>query len=327
MNNLEAMQQILQTIEEYKKIVIVRHTRPDGDCVGSTLALKDILKKTYPDKEVKVISNDFAPYLYFLGNEDEQEHADYYKDALGIALDVSVKERISNNYIENCEKIIKIDHHRITEPFGDICWIEENISSVCEMITKLYYNFKEKLILSAKAAECLYTGMVTDTGRFKFSSCNSETFRMAGLLLDFNLNVEAIYANLYLKEFVTYKLQSEVYRKAKITKDGVVYIYISKKLQKKYHLTENDASAMISTIESIKGSIVWIAFIDNNDKSIRVRFRSRFMNIVDIAEKYHGGGHDKAAGAVIHSKREMLSIINDANEAIKKYKENNKGWL
>jgi phosphoesterase RecJ-like protein len=98
-------------------------------------------------------------------------------------------------------------------------------------------------------------------------------------------------------------------------------------MQEKFNLTNEQASASVSFMDSIRGSIIWIAFIDNPDGSIRVRLRSRFVPVNPLAEKYHGGGHECACGATVYSKEEMASFIADADALIKEYKENNEGWL
>ena len=327
MNNNVIKQEIFNKIKEYKKIIIVRHTRPDGDCVGSTIGFREILKASFKDKVVKVIADDFADYLAFVGKEDEPEEEDYYKDSLVITLDTSISSRVSNKYFKSAKELIKIDHHIETEPYGDINWVEDERSSLAEMIVDFYLTFKSELVLPKEAAVALYVGMVTDSGRFKFESVKGETLRLAGVLLDSGINTEKIFAELYLKDKSLLLLQGEVLKKFKITKNGVAYIYIDKKLQEKYGLSMTDASSMISVIENIRGSIIWIAFIDNPDSSIRVRLRSRFVTVNEIAEKYHGGGHNRASGATVYSISEMKQLLRDADKHIKKYKENNNDWL
>ena len=98
-------------------------------------------------------------------------------------------------------------------------------------------------------------------------------------------------------------------------------------MQEKFSLSREDASNVISFLDSIRGSIIWLAFIENDDGTIRVRLRSRFVTVNELASKYHGGGHDCASGATIYSKKEMNSIISDADMLIKDYKSTHEGWL
>ena len=98
-------------------------------------------------------------------------------------------------------------------------------------------------------------------------------------------------------------------------------------MQEKFHLTREEASESVSALANIKGCLIWIAFIDNADESIRVRLRSRFVTVNKLAEKYHGGGHACAAGATAYSRAEMRALIREADALLGDYKANNEGWL
>ena len=112
-----------------------------------------------------------------------------------------------------------------------------------------------------------------------------------------------------------------------MTENGVAYIYVDREMQERFGLTQEEASAVVSHLENIRGSLIWIAFIDNNEGSIRVRLRSRFVTVNELASKYHGGGHDCASGATCYSKEEMASLIADADALHEQYKRENEGWL
>ncbi len=324
--NLEQMKAVLDKIKQYDKIVIFRHKRPDGDAVGSTMGLRDVLRATYPEKDIRLINSDYADYVAFLGDEDASQPDDYLSDALGIVIDTATTDRISNPQYAMCRELIKIDHHIPIQPYGDVMWVEEHRSSACEMIAAFCEAFRDELVLTPKAAAEIYTGMVTDSGRFRFRSVSGDTMRLAGMLLDVGIDTDTLYANLYLKDFNEYKFQSTVYKQMKITKNGVAYLFVDRAMQKKFHLTSEQAGAAISYMDSIKGSLIWIAFIEN-DKEIRVRLRSRFVTINPLAEQYDGGGHACASGATVHSKKEMLRLIADADRLLGEYKTTNEGWL
>ena len=327
MNNKEIMLQILNKIKEYNKIIIFRHKRPDGDAVGSTKGLQEILKLTYPEKEILLINTDYCDYMAFLGNEDEPIDASLYADALGIVIDTGNTERISNQQYSLCRELIKIDHHIDRSPYGDISWVEEERSSACEMVAHFYNTFKDELKINKEAATYIYTGMVTDSGRFRYSSVSGDTMRLAGMLLDVGINTDNLYSNLYLKEFNSLKFQAYVYKKMNITENGVIFLHVTKKIKKKFNLTNEEASTAVSFMDSIKGSPIWIAFIDSGDKTTRVRLRSRFVTISDIAEKYHGGGHACAAGATVYNKKELKSLIADCDVKLREFKESGAEWL
>ena len=321
------MTTVLEKIKQYNRIIIFRHKRPDGDAVGSTKGLREILRLTYPEKEVYLCNCDYSDYVSFLGDEDGEIADELYVDALGIVIDTGNASRISNPKYALCKELIKIDHHIPIETYGDYQWVEEHRSSACEMIAHFYDTFKDELKINKEAATYIYTGMVTDSGRFRFRSVSGDTMRLAGMLLDIGIDVDNLYANLYMKDFHTLKFQSYVYKKMKITENGVAYIYVDRAMQKKFGLSFEEACASVSYMDSIKNSLIWLAFIEDKDSSIRVRLRSRFVTVNPIAEKYHGGGHDCASGASVSSRKEMKALIADADARLGEYKANNEGWL
>ena len=325
--NVEKMRVVLDKIKEYDKIIIFRHKRPDGDAVGSTKGLREILRLTFPEKEISLINNDYSDYVGFLGGEDGQMPDEYYADALGIVIDTATLDRISNPKFALCKELVKIDHHIEKEPYGDCSYVEEERSSACEIIAAFYDAFKDELKINKDAATYIYAGMVTDSGRFRFRSVSGDTLRLAGMLLDLGVETDTLYANLYMRDFHTLKFQSYVYNKMKITENGVAHLYVDRAMQKKFGLTSEEASASVSYMESIRNSLIWIAFIENKDGSIRVRLRSRFVTVNEIAENYHGGGHACASGATVYSKKEMKALIKDCDARLKEFKENNEGWL
>ena len=325
--NREVINSILNKIKEYNRIIIFRHKRPDGDAVGSTKGLAAMLRLTYPEKEILLQNSDFASYLSFLGKEDEPIEDELYKYALGIVIDTATSDRISNKKFSLCKELVKIDHHIPVESYAGLEWVEEERSSACEMIAKFYDVLRDELKIDSEAATYIYAGMVTDSGRFRFRSVSGETMRLAGVMLDVGIDTDVLYAHLYLKEFDTFKFEAHVHKKMKMTESGVVYLYIDSAMKKKFGISDEEASASVSLMDSILGSLIWIAFIENADGTIRVRLRSRFVNINTIAEKYHGGGHAQASGATVYSKKEMRALINDAEALLRDYKANNEGWL
>ena len=327
--NQTVKQQILDKIKEYDKIFLFRHVRNDGDCVGSTKGLKRILELTFPEKKIYLIDDDHAEYLEFLGPEDEPVDDSEYTDALGIVIDTASEKRISNKKYTLCKELIKIDHHIPLENYGDIMWVEENRSSACEMIADFYATFSDELKIDKAAATYIYTGMVTDSGRFKYEGVNGETLRCAATLLDQGIDTETLYAHLYLESFGYLKFKAEIYRRMQITENGVAYIFIDKAMQNEFNLTLEQASACVGTLDSIRDCLSWMAFIENGDaeNSIRVRLRSRFVAINPIAEKYNGGGHAMASGATVYSWEEAEQLLRDADAHVKEYKETHEGWL
>lgn len=325
--NEDIKKKILEKIESYNTIIVSRHIRPDGDAIGSTKGLVKLLRDTYPDKKIYLVNEDFSDYLSFLGGEDTVED-DVYDGALQIVIDTGTKDRISNRNFKKAKEIIKIDHHIEADPYGDINWVEDFRSAACEMIADFYVTFKDKLKMSPEAATYIYLGMVTDSGRFRFEGVTGETMRLAAALLDCGVDTEKMFAHLYVDEFETLKLKSFVYDNIKITQNGVAYIYMSEAVQNQFNLTLEEASNVVSEMSNIRGSLIWVAFIYNKAKNhIRVRLRSRFLGINDLAKEYHGGGHNMAAGATVYSEEEMQALIEDADKLLGEYKKTNEGWL
>ncbi|HHX78187.1 MAG TPA: bifunctional oligoribonuclease/PAP phosphatase NrnA [Acholeplasmataceae bacterium] len=323
MDNLDIKKQILNKIKEYDSIIIVRHQRPDGDCIGSALGLKAILRDTFPKKRIYSISEDWSDYLSFLGSDDSEVSLDVYKKSLIIALDTATKNRISNKSYVFGKEIIKIDHHINVEPYGDINYVREDMPATASMILDFYDSFRDELKMNYKAALCLFTGVVTDTGRFKYSSVNSNTMRLAGEMIDYGIDIEKIYAKLYLRDESSYKLKGYIFNKFKSTENGVAYIYFSQRIQKRFGVSSSEAAALVNSLDSIKGKLIWIIFVEQEDKTIRVRLRSRFARVVEIAQNYNGGGHAQASGATVNNKKEMKELLKEADQILKEFKEKN----
>ena len=327
--NFEIKQTILNKIKEYSTIFLFRHVRNDGDCVGATKGLKSIITATWPEKNVYIIDADTAKYLEFMGPEDAEMPEESYASALGIVLDTASEARISNRKYTLCKELIKIDHHIPLEQYGQLQWVEEERSSCCEMIVDFYRSFKDQLVLNSEGATHLYTGMVTDSGRFKYDGVTGETLRCAAELLDVGVDTQTLFARLYLEAFEYLKFKSAIYERMQITPNGVAWIFVDKAMQQEFNLNLEQSSAIIGNLDSIRGCISWLAFIETGDEqnAIRVRLRSRFVHINGIAENYHGGGHACASGATVYSIEEMNRLLRDTDALVKEYKETHEGWL
>ena len=327
--SFEKKKAILEKIRQYDRIMIFRHVRNDGDCVGASKGLKAIIRLTWPEKEVYVIDEQTSEYLAFLGPEDEPVADELYKDALGIVVDTASEARISNPKYVLCKELIKIDHHIPLEDYGNLSWVEEDASSCCQMIVEFYNTFKDELKIDSQAATYLFTGMVTDSGRFKYSEVNGDTLRMAATLLDVGVDTDKLFARLYLEAFEYLKFKAHIYQRMQITENGVAYIYIDRAMQEEFGLSLEQASACVGNLDGIRGCICWIAFIENGDDagSIRVRLRSRFVHINSVAEQFRGGGHACASGATVYSQEEVQALLKEADRVVKEYKETHEEWL
>lgn len=319
MNNQETREAIRQKIKSYSRIILSRHIRPDGDAVGSTMGLAAVLRARYPEKEIYVVNDDTADYTAFMGTEDAQPDDAAYADALLIALDTGTFDRLSNTKAGLAKEIIKIDHHIDDKPYGDLSLVEDFRSSACELVVDFCLSFAEDFPLTAEAAACFYVGMVTDSGRFRYSETTGDTLRLAGALLDFGIDTERLFAHLYLDPYEEFRSRSALLRKIRRSPAGVLSLTIPRSLRKKLGLTMEQASAAVSLMDSVKGSPVWIAFIEADDGTIRVRLRSRFIGVQELATRYHGGGHLCASGATVYSKKEAGALLREADALLSHY--------
>ena len=325
----ENMRKILDRIKEYDSIMLLRHVRMDGDCTGATKGMKALLQASFPEKKIYLIDGQSSEFLSFLGSDGEEVADEVYKDSLAIVLDTGTQKRISNPKYTLCREVIKIDHHIPLEHYGVLEWVEEERSSCCEMVVDFYNTFRDVLKINSEAATHLYTGMVTDSGRFKYSGVTGDTLRCAAVLLDVGVDTDLLFARLYLEAYEYLKFKAHIYERMQITENGVAYIYIDQAMQKEFNLSLEQASACIGNLDSIRGCISWIAFIESGDEAgtIRVRLRSRFVHINSIAEKYRGGGHACASGATVYNREEVDALLADTDALVKEYKETHEGWL
>ena len=314
--------QILEKIKEYNRIIIHRHVRPDGDCIGTQHALKKAIMLNFPEKEVYAVGDIIPDYLEEYGVIDEVTE-DMYNGSLVIVVDTANEERICNENYKLGDYIIKIDHHDDSSDYGNINYVDPKTPACGAILTRLLRSLNFKF--NQEIATYLYVAITTDTGRFRFRGVNEEVMANAGYLISQGVEIDKLYTKLYTKDKESFKLQGYVYENFKTTESGVAYIYFSQKLMKEYNVTKDDAANLVNSLDSIKGSLIWVAFIEQDDEvEIRVRLRSRFVAINDVARNYRGGGHLQAAGATLYSKDEIDSILKELDLLHKEFKENNK---
>ncbi len=318
--NKEKMKEVFDQIKASEKIIISRHIRPDGDAIGSSMGLCLILRESFPSKKIYLMNEDYSDTFSFLGNEDTPQTQSFYEDSLMIVTDTATQDRISNKNIGKAKRTIKIDHHFEVQTYGDISWVQSECSSTCEMIATFQEEFKSELHLTKQAAQCLYTGIITDNGNFKYKGTDGDTLRTAAKLADTGISLQFIHSHIDLQEPQTIKFQSYVLNHMKLTENGVAYVYISQKTQSRYNLNREQASDSVQYISNIKGIYIWVAFIENKDATIRARVRSREINIIDLSSRYGGGGHANACGATCHNKKEVKAFVSEADEIVKNYK-------
>ena len=305
---------ILEKIKEYDDILIFGHIRPDGDCLGSQFGLYDIIKTTWPKKHAHVVGQS-SDYVAFLGQpESVPEYV--YKNALGIVVDTGSPDRISDPRYKLCRELIKIDHHHPVGSYGDFVWVEVYWPSAAQMIGYFYKMFDNELKISPKGAEAIYTGIVTDTGGFRYRGVDNLTHNIAGLMLSKGADVEIINQSLSLVDENIVDLKGYVLSNMVKCDFGFLYFVITSEILETYNVSYEAAASMVGEMAGIKGYPVW-ALILEYPSEYRVRLRSMGTgpSIHKIAEEFGGGGHDNAAGFSIPN---LESGIRDLKYAVKR---------
>lgn len=311
------MQKILNKIKEYETIIIHGHKRPDGDCYGSQFGLKNIIENSFPDKKVYVVGQTSA-FVDFIGKTDEITD-ETYQGALSIVVDTAVEDRISDSRYSLGKEIIKIDHHIPVDDYGDIRWVDTNFPSCAQMIAYFYYKNKKELKLSLDGAIAMYTGIVTDTGRFRFRGVSKLTHQMAGMLLEKGVDVEYIDSKLSRESLEMIGLKGYVYSNFVTTK-GFIYLKMTRDIIEKFEVTDEQAASVVGLLGGIEGFPVWALFIEYPNE-VRIRLRSNGPTINELANRFGGGGHAKASGARLESWEQLPEFIADVEAVVKAYNE------
>lgn len=304
-------EEILQAIQEYNTIIIHRHFNPDGDAMGSQIGLKNIIKDNYPKKQVYIVGDDPKRFSFMDGAVMDEIDDSVYEGALAIILDCGASTLISDERWKNAAKTARIDHHIFGEKIADIEVINTSYESCCGEITELA--LEGGLQLSPASAKALYTGMVTDSGRFRYDSTTSQTFRLASALLAQEFDLNGLYAQLYADDFSHVRLRAQFILKIQFTDDGVAYIYTTKEELPTYGVdTFTISRGMVATMSDLKGVDIWANFTET-ENGVLVEIRSNKYNVQPIAVKYGGGGHAKACGATVADKATAMVLLEDLN--------------
>lgn len=308
---------ILQKIKEYQTIIIHRHVRPDPDAYGSQGGLANILRTTFPAKQIYVVG-DNEPTLSYLNTMDEIED-EVYTGALVIVCDTANQERISDTRYSKGDYLVKIDHHPNEDQYGDLLWVDTSASSTSEMIYEWYLSGKDHgLKLTEQGARLLFAGIVGDTGRFLYPSTTEKTFQYVGELIQFPFSRTELYDKMYETPINLIKLQGYILENLEVLDSGIAKVVIKKEMLEKYQARPSEASLLISSLGNIQGLLAWVFFIEEEDQ-IRVRLRSKGPVINEVAKKFNGGGHPRAAGASIYTWNDVERVMEEVRSACQDY--------
>ncbi|MDD5130107.1 MAG: bifunctional oligoribonuclease/PAP phosphatase NrnA [Candidatus Omnitrophica bacterium] len=308
------LSKICRSIKKYNNFLIAAHTSPEGDALGAQLGFYNIIKKL--GKQATIVSDDRLPYGYdFLPGAKiirrlDKESA-YIKFDCLVVLDCADLKRTGRVYELNHDNkpVLNIDHHISNQSFGDVNWVDARASSCSEMIYKLHKRLH--LAMDRDTALVLYTGIMTDTGSFRYSNTSSSTFRAAAELLKFGINVAQVYRYTYENiPPAEAKLLLKFLSKIKFFADGRLAVFqIDQKITKAKTSGVDLADQCLTFGRTIKGVEVVALFKKNLGPKFQVRVNLRSQGAVDVnkvAAFFGGGGHRTAAGCTVSGN--LLSV-------------------
>lgn len=302
-------------------IGISGHINPDGDCTGSVLGLYNYIKKEFPSKKVYAFLKDIPEVFSFLkGSEDLINPEDMEAEPFDLffSLDCSDTARLGDSYkfFKLAKNNVCIDHHISNLSFAKENYIVPDASSTCELV----YNVLDESKIDKEIAECLYTGMVHDTGVFQYQATTSITMNIAGRLMDKGIDYpKIIKETFYEKTYEQNRLLGKALLNSKLYCDGnVVASVISNADYKECNATRKDCEGIVAQLRVTKGCEVAIFLYQNEDGTYKASLRSSTtVDVAKIAEEFSGGGHVRAAGANVG--KEPSKAIDIIVEKIKAY--------
>ena len=320
--------------KEYKQFVIIAHTNPDGDAIGSSLALYHYLK--YLRKNVCVIMpNQFPDFLRWLPGADNIMNYDYYTDVANIkiadadvicCLDFNKLNRVdemAEKIRESKAKKVLIDHHLDPEQFADITISHPEQSSTCELLYRFLCDLGYYYKMNTIVATCIYTGMMTDTGGFTYNSNNPELFFIVSMLLQKHVDKDLVYRKVnYNFSASRLFLQGQVLSDMEVLPDyHTAILTLTREQQQKYHYSKGDSEGFVNIPLQIKDVIFTCFLREDTEKDIvKISLRSigEFPCNV-VAEEFNGGGHKNASGGELQKTDAKMASIR-FKEVLEKYK-------
>jgi phosphoesterase RecJ-like protein len=301
-------EQILQLIEESQTFLIASHESPDGDALGSTLALTNALREM--GKEVVAYNQDRAPldYAFLPGYATmvtELDNAQRFD--VGFVLDAGELRRAGSWIRERCQSLVNIDHHPYSEDFGNIYYVDTQACATGIMIYRLLQ--AGGYLVSREVAICIYTAILSDTGSFRYSNANPEAFRVAGEMISFGVDPWAIASGLYEnQDLERLRLLALSLSTLRISTCGLyASLAVTLDMYASAGANEEHTDRFINYPRSIRGVEVAIFFRQLAADRFKVGFRSKGnIDVGALARAMHGGGHHNAAGAEVQGSLEHV---------------------
>ncbi len=302
-------EKIIEAIRSYDRIIIHRHSNPDGDAIGSQVGLKNIIKENFPKKEVYTVGDAAGRYSFISGSQCDEIEDKKYKGALAVILDTSASALISDTRYTLADLRVRIDHHIFCEKIAEIELTDTSYESCCGLVTEFAKECGLKI--NSEGAAALYTGMVTDSGRFRYDSTSSNTHTLAAHLLKTPFQTSSIYSNLYADELSRIQLRARFTLKINVVEGRVAYIYTDIDEARSYGVDNFTISrGMVNTMSEIRGVDSWVNFTET-ENGVLCEIRSSKYNINPIATRHGGGGHAKASGATLRDRAEAMELLSE----------------
>ena len=309
------MHEALELLKKYDTVIIHRHTNPDGDAMGSQIGLKNLLLDNFPEKKVYVVGDGAGRFSFMDGSVMDEISDETYRGALAVILDSAEHSLVSDDRYTLAEKTLRIDHHIFCEKFADVEIVETAFESCAGLVTHLAREWG--LTINTSAAKALFTGIVTDSGRFRYDSTTPRTFSDAAFLLEKGFNPTEIYDKLYVDDFSMIKMRAGFVLDIRFTKNNVAYIYSDRQKVDSLGVSDFTVSrGMVNVMAEIRGVDVWVNFTESTDGTVLAELRSRNLDINKIAVKYGGGGHLKASGASLKDKAQAMEMLADLDKLV-----------
>ncbi len=306
---------LFQKIEEFDRIVIYRHNKPDYDALGTQLGLYEFLKTNYPKKEVHFVGDDSVSLTGQCFRKMEiLDDSWFNKPFLAIFVDTSQSDRVGlTSEFESFKKAtcsIKIDHHPNVDPYGDLQIIDTEMSAAGELVADILIQSGKEI--SKEAASELYKAIVGDSGRFLYDSVVPSTFETAKILLQKGLDLSKIYAEMYNQKLSDLEITAYVLKNYHVTKHGVAYYVLDDAALQKFHLPPERGKDNVNVFAHFDGIHAWCSITEDKQKGEwRVSIRSAKKSIEEVAMRHHGGGHAQASGCKIKSFDEVKDLLED----------------
>ena len=309
-------EQITSKIEQYDSIVIFGHLNPDGDCYGSQVALRAILKNQFPNKYIAAVGSGLPNFYHLLGNMDDVS-LETIEKSLAVILDSNDLSRVEDTRVYRALDFVKMDHHIDNHTFHEG---PEVIDITSTSTSEIIYLFAQEnnWIVPKVAAEALYLGMFTDSARFQYATDYVRMFDILKDLIQHGVEPVKLTSILNVTQEHNLKIKSYIYRHYKKVKPGILYVYATNEDRRRLHVTSYQMCANTGLISHVKKFPVWFVAAETDEGGMQVEMRSNLIDVQKIAASFGGGGHTFAAGFSLKKVNEntLNELINKLAEAI-----------